>query len=350
MQTALVITLGVFTGPLFDAGYLRPLLLVGCILIVLGMAMLSLATTYWQIFLAQALCVGLGSGLIYVPSLALVSTLFPPSTRPWAIGCTNGGGSVGGTIFVFMLRRLEPTIGFAWAVRAIALVSLVLAVAALAIILPYRPQKAERRRAMLDLRAFCEPDFMLFTLGLLFNYVMFYFPPFYVPTYATTKLHESQDFAFDCLVLVSAGSFTGRTLPMLFAGRLGSMQVYLAATVGAVVVVFSWLAVHTAAGLVVFSIFYGLVSGVMVAGPSAAISHPTLSPSMSVIGTRMGTTWMFGGIGVLIGSPVAGALVNTHTGNFVRGQIFAGVMVAVGTLCLILPLVSVLRYNRKNKT
>ena len=103
----------------------------------LGMATLSLATACWHVFFSQALCVGLGAGLILVSSIALVATLFPPSTQPWAIGCANSGGSIGGIIggiFTFMLRRLVPEVSFPWAVRALALLNLVLSTVALAIL------------------------------------------------------------------------------------------------------------------------------------------------------------------------------------------------------------------------
>ena len=345
MQCFLVIVLGALTGPLFDAGYLRPLLVLGCTLIVLGMATLSLATAYWHVFLSQGLCVGIGAGLIYVPSLALVTTLFPPSTRPWAIGCANSGGSIGGIIFTFMLRRLVPAVGFPWAVRAVALVNLILSTIALAIILPRRPPPTGRRRAILDLRAFRELDFMLFALALLFNYVAFYIPAFYLPVIATKALGQSQDFAFESLAFVSVGSFFGRTIPMLAASRVGSVQVYLVATLAAVVVLFSWTAVQDVAGFVVWSVAFGLISGALVAAPSAAISHPVLAPSMGVIGTRLGILWMFGSVGVLIGAPIAGAIVDIQRGYFVPGQCFAGAMVVGGSLCLIKPFVAVLGHK-----
>ena len=95
--------------------------------------------TYWHVFPSQGLCVGLGARLIYVSSLALVTKQFPPSTRPWTIACVNSGGSIGGNIFTFMLRCLVPAVGFPWAVRAVALVNLVLSAVALAIVLPHRP-------------------------------------------------------------------------------------------------------------------------------------------------------------------------------------------------------------------
>lgn len=63
-------------------------------LIVFGMMMASLATSYYQVFLAQALCVGLGSGLVSVPALAVISTRYT-TKRPIAIGLASAGLSTG---------------------------------------------------------------------------------------------------------------------------------------------------------------------------------------------------------------------------------------------------------------
>ncbi len=39
VQTFLVVSTGVIGGPLFDRGYLRPMVFTGCFLIVFGMMM-----------------------------------------------------------------------------------------------------------------------------------------------------------------------------------------------------------------------------------------------------------------------------------------------------------------------
>lgn len=381
VQSTLVVVLGVVTGPLFDAGHVRELLVLGAALTVLGIATLSAATAYWQVFLAQGLCAGLGGGLVYVPSLALVSTRFPDAAaRPWAIGCVNAGGSVGGVAYTFMLRGLIPAVGFGWAVRAVALVALVLAAAALAIILPQHQQQQQHRaaaaaaatnggtaagvggdpapeasvvapprRVLFDVAALREPCFVLFALALLLNYAAFFIPPFYVPTYATAALGQTREFAFEALVYVSVGSFIGRTVPMLAAAYVGAMVVYLAGTTLAAVVLFSWMAVHNVGGLITICLLYGIASGVLVAAPSAVMSHPVLSPTISVIGTRMGISWMFAGVGVLIGAPIAGALVNVEPGhvNFKPAQGFAGAVVAAAIVCLITPLIGIIRYDKE---
>ena len=79
---------------MYDMGYHQTLLITGGFLIVLGMMMLSLSTEYYQVLLAQGICVGLGTGIAYVPSLALVTASFS-TRRAIAIAIVNSGISVG---------------------------------------------------------------------------------------------------------------------------------------------------------------------------------------------------------------------------------------------------------------
>ena len=94
IQGFLLEVLGIFVGPLFDLGYFHSLIFIGSFLIVLGTMLLSLCTTYWQIVLAQGICIGLGSGLIFVPGVAIVAASFT-RRRPIAIGLVASASSVG---------------------------------------------------------------------------------------------------------------------------------------------------------------------------------------------------------------------------------------------------------------
>ncbi|KAI1826631.1 major facilitator superfamily domain-containing protein [Xylaria intraflava] len=351
VQNFLFMFVGAFAGPLFDAGYLRPLIWVGCFLIVLGTATLSLATTYWQIFLAQSLAVGLGSGLVYVPLLAFISTLFPESTRPLAIGFSSLGGSVGNIIYTFMLRELLPSIGFPWTVRAMVLTNIVSTGLALVILLPYRPSQASNRRSVLDLHALREPNFLLFSIAYFLSWVAVLAGPVYTATYATIALGESRSFGLECLVYMCIGSAIGRTLPMLVAYRFGSIQVYVTGTISMAAILFAWMAVYDAAGLVTFALLFGIVFGIVVTAPSAAVSHPSLSPDIKSIGTRLGMLCLFGAFGALIGTPIFGALMKGEPGpaGFRSSQGFAGAAAAGAFLLLIVPMMSAIRYDSKEK-
>lgn len=201
---------------------------------------------------------------------------------------------------------------------------------------------------MFDLRAFTEIPFLFFALALLLIFVAFYIPLFYIPSFAIYKLKTSDDFAFYLLAITNAGSFFGRTIPFLIANRVGSIQTFIFWAAAAVVLLFAWLGINSVPGFVVFSAVWGFISGVLVTAPAAAVSHPTLSPSMGVIGTRLGMSWITAAMGILIGTPIAGALVDLETDNFVKAIVFSGSVMAAGALCLIPPLMAVLRYKAPN--
>ncbi len=59
-QVFLLSVVGIFSGAGYDRGYLRLVLGSGLSLVVLGLMLLSLSRSYWQILLTQGLCVGLG--------------------------------------------------------------------------------------------------------------------------------------------------------------------------------------------------------------------------------------------------------------------------------------------------
>ncbi|KAF4944383.1 hypothetical protein FSARC_14690 [Fusarium sarcochroum] len=98
VQISTLFFIGTLAGRLTDAGYFRVTFAAGTILTCLGVFMTSLSTTFWQLLLAQGLCTGLGNGLMFTPSLAVVSTYFK-RRRALAFGITVTGSATGGLIF-----------------------------------------------------------------------------------------------------------------------------------------------------------------------------------------------------------------------------------------------------------
>lgn len=95
VQAFCVLIIGSVTGPAFDRGYLRMLLLVGSFGVVFGHMMLSLCHTYWQVLLAQGFTVGLGGGCLFVPSVAILPGYFRAKLG-LAVGLAASGSSMGG--------------------------------------------------------------------------------------------------------------------------------------------------------------------------------------------------------------------------------------------------------------
>lgn len=127
VQTFVLYLLGTFSGRGLDAGYFKVQIWVGSLLYVLGMFLLSLCTTYWQVFLAQAICMGIGYGMVFVPTLALISTYFL-KRRSIALAIAVTGSCSGGLVFPAIAERMLPRNGFGWTVRTMAFVMLFLAI------------------------------------------------------------------------------------------------------------------------------------------------------------------------------------------------------------------------------
>ena len=94
VQAFFLIFIGPLTGPIYDAGYFRVLITVGSFLVVFGHMMLSLCTEYYQIFLAQAVCIGLGAGCLFIPSVAILSQYWSTKLAT-ATGLAAAGSSLG---------------------------------------------------------------------------------------------------------------------------------------------------------------------------------------------------------------------------------------------------------------
>jgi MFS family permease len=98
IQTFTMMFVGVFSGRLLDAGYLRPQLCAGIALEVLGLIMASFSTKFWELVVSQGLCVGLGAGLLYLPGVAVPAQYFSSKVM-LATGIVATGSSMGASPF-----------------------------------------------------------------------------------------------------------------------------------------------------------------------------------------------------------------------------------------------------------
>ncbi|KAF7860283.1 hypothetical protein EAF04_008411 [Stromatinia cepivora] len=328
IQAFLLLLVGVITGPLFDAGLFRPLLFTGTFLVVFGMMMTSISKTYWEVILAQAVCMGIGLGCLFVPSVAIVSTYF--STRKaFATGIAASGSSLGGVIYPIIFHNLQPKIGFAWTTRALGFVFLATLTISMSIM--KMRVKPSQKRKLIDLAAFKEPPYILFTIGLFFGFMGLNIPFYYISSYAMDENIMSSNSAFYMLSTINAASIFGRIIPNYFADKFGPLNIIIPGTLIASVVAFSWTGIHSVGGLVVFAILYGFSTGCFVSIPPTVIV--SLSPHFGVVGTRMGMTFAVGGLGLLIGTPVAGQILSNS--GYVPTIGFCGALLLATVACFV---------------
>ncbi|ROW07747.1 hypothetical protein VMCG_03632 [Cytospora schulzeri] len=312
LQASLLMLVGVIAGPLYDAGHFRHLLVSGLLLIVLGQFMTSLGTQYWHILLAQGVCVGVGMGLTFLPSTAILSQYFT-TRRALAIGVASTGSPLAGIVLPVIFSRLVDTVGFGWATRVIAFVLLALGAVPVAFMRTRVPPSGwrRRRRALVDRDALGDPAFVLFVLASTFMFLCLYTAFFYVQLFDETHHLSGLGFAPYTVTLLNVGSVFGRIVPNYLADRLGNVNVIIVCASASAILLYGWLGVHNLAGLVVFALFYGAFSGGIVSVTPSAIF--TLSPNLGLVGTRMGMTFTLTGIALLVGTPIAGAILGGFT-------------------------------------
>ena len=236
-----------------------------------------------------------------------------------------------------MFRELQSRVGFGWATRIMGFIALGTFAVSFAAFGCFKVE-SKKPRALVDTQALREPAFMTYIVALSVIYAGFFVPYFYIPTYATQHLSTSSDLAFYLLAITNAGGFIGRLLPGVIPKILARPEVMLLATAGGGLLVLAWIAVRDIGGLVVFCLLYGIVSGAILT--MTMVMVPALAPHGAVhetIGTRLGMSYFGQGIGILVGSPIAGVASNTMQGDFKGAQIFSGLMLLGGATILIYP-------------
>ena len=350
---------GSITGPIYDRGYFRHLIFTGTFLVTLGTMMTSLCSSYYQLVLAQGICVGLGAACFWVPSAAILATYFD-SKRNLMMAIAVAGSaigdcrihlsgklllttSIGSIIYPIVFRRLQPTIGFGWATRVIGLTALVLCSISCAVMKP-RVQPPTRPRALIDWSAFREGPFVLMSLGMFFSYTGVYIPFFYTPIYGSRMTGLDDKVSFYLLPVISASSIFGRVIPGLIADKAGPLNVLIPLGTVTAALTFAWLVITDAPGLWIFCGLYGFFSGAFIFLPPTIIAG--LTPDLTCVGTRLGMSFTFAGFGLLIGNPIAGTMVNIPDGEFHGAQLFSAATITTGVAMFILAWVLIIRARK----
>lgn len=177
IQICGIFLVGTFSGRAFDAGYFRLALIVGCFLQCLGIFMTSVATEYWQLFLAQGVCQGLGSGIVFAPTIANMATYFS-TKRTMALSAAACGGATGGIVFPLIAQQLLPKVGFEWTVRVMGLVVLVASAISIALARTRLPPR--KAGPIFELGAFKEMPYLMFAISMWFTLWATYFAYYYV--------------------------------------------------------------------------------------------------------------------------------------------------------------------------
>ena len=294
--------------------------------------MTSLSTKYWQVFLAQGVCIGIGDGLVFCPALALLSTYFTKK-RGLAIAIAASGTATGGLIYPAIVEKLLPTAGFPWTVRTQGFVMLALHLIAFTFTKTRLPP--HKAGALVEWSAFKDSSYTLFALGMFLVFWGLYFAFYYIGSFGRNIIGLTQQDSISNLLIINGVGLVGRLIPNHLAdGYFGPLNSIIPFSFCAALLLYCWAAVTSRAGLIAFAVVYGIFgSGIQSLFPATLSS---LTEDLRRVGVRIGMTFTVVSFASLTGPPLAGALIERHGGNYLYAQIFAGTTMMCGTAILVM--------------
>lgn len=154
--------LGVQIGPLFDRYGPRWLVLSGSVVYVVSLVLLAECSKYWHFMLVYGILSGVSSAFLTTTALAVVAHWFEVR-RGLASGIAFAGSSFGGIAFPLTLKPAFEHLSWAWSLRLVALIVLILMVVGNLCIRGRLPPR--KNGGAVDLRCFLDARFSWATIG-----------------------------------------------------------------------------------------------------------------------------------------------------------------------------------------
>jgi len=231
----------------------------------------------------------------------------------------------GGVIYPIVLYRLIPQIGFAWATRVLGFMSLATLIISNCVMQVRALPPAKRK--IIDLPAFKEAPYTLFVLGCFLAFMGLLAPFFYVEFYSITYHITDENLAFYTLAIINSASVFGRIVPNFIADKVGPMNIIIPAAVCSGIICLCLIPIRNVAPLIVVCLLYGFFSGALVSLPPTIYVHLSMK-QRHMIGTRMGMGFFVTSIGLLLGTPICGWILNGASYTYV--WVFGGLLLIAG--------------------
>ncbi|KAG5513079.1 hypothetical protein PMAC_003424, partial [Pneumocystis sp. 'macacae'] len=272
-----IILISLFISPAYDRGYGRSLTIVGSILIIFGLLMTSTANKYYQVFIYQSVCIGIGSGCVFIPALGVIAKYFDKRIS-LAMGIAASGAGIGVWAWVQCIGLTRSRgAGFSSSFPKPDQPNWLCLDNAKIYKIPHQQSPP------FNFSSLGEYTFVVFNISVFFIFIGIYFPYFYIPVYG--KSIGSSSFSAYFISILNSASVFGRIIPSFIADQKGPLNMFIVSSVSLVALTYLWIGIRTMVGLVIFSVLYGFFAGAVMSLPTAVIAK--LSSNLSYLGTQM---------------------------------------------------------------
>ena len=183
-----------------------------------------------------------------------------------------------------------------------------------------------KRHDILVPRVFTNKPYLVFIVGTFFGFMSLYVTFFYIQLYAQEQADVADGLSSYLLSIINASSILGRLIPSFLADKIGALNIHVILAFATAIVCFGWAGIKDSAGIISFCVLYGLLSGSYGSLPGVIVV--SLSEDISTLGVQLGISFIVAGCGLLIGGPIAGAILRGH-GGWIGLQAWCGTLLAI---------------------
>jgi len=317
-------------GMLADRFGARRVALAGVVCLVLALWAASVAQSLTMLYAVYSIGIGVGVGLVYVPSVGAVQPWFS-ANRAFASGIAVAGIGAGNFAGPLLAAWWIERFGWRGAYLALAIFVLLLGgVAAVALRQKEHSASGPREGIPLNAAVRTAPFWLLFA-SLVLSCIGLFVPMVHLSPYATDAGYtQAQGVAL--VSLIGVGSLLGRFTIGAPADRIGRLPSLCAMYAGLGVMFLLWYAASAYWMLVVFALVFGVCYGAYVALLPTIVMDLYGPRSVSGI---IGCLYSGCGLGTLIGPWLAGVAYDT-VGGYQLAMLAGAVFSAGAAACVVI--------------
>lgn len=160
-------------------------------------------------------------------------------------------------MFPAIVQNLLPVIGFPWTMRVLRFLT-----SGMLLLSFFRlEQRVPPRKSgpIVECRAFLEPAYLLFSIGIFLNFRGLYIAFFYISSFAKQHIGFTEDKSIDLILIMNGVGILARTVPNYLADRFtGPLNLLILSTLLSSVMLWCWIRTNDAKSLYIFVVFYGI--------------------------------------------------------------------------------------------
>ncbi|OTB17730.1 hypothetical protein K445DRAFT_315488 [Daldinia sp. EC12] len=324
----------------------RTITISGVVMMCVGCALASFASSIWHLLLTQGFLVGFGMSLLYFPLLAPAPEYFT-SHRATAMGFILAGGGIGGLILSPVIRALLSSVGGRWTLRICAVFNL-FAGLPIAWAVPRSrfattptAERSERRNTHVSRSLASRPTFLFSVVAAFLQSAGAQLPLSFIPSY-TVILGQTASNGANLLAASNAINAVSRVFTGYAGDRLGRQNTLLLTLFLAASSVFAfWLSsilANTSSSFslwIAFIVLYSISAGGYYALFPALIAEVFGIQQYAAVNAFI---LFVRGLGTMFGSPVGGQLLGSSeegTGAYASIAYWDGALLMGATMCCV---------------